>query len=86
MEHYVYAIKNKTGRIYVGLSKNLKNRLNEHNKKRVFSTKGYAPWRLFYLQKCHNRIIARKEKKRLKSGYGKEFLKQISRGSSVVEQ
>ena len=86
MNYYVYAIKNKNGRIYVGLTKNIDQRLEYHNKKRVFSTKGYAPWNLFYKESCQNRIVARHREKYFKSGCGKEFLKKLCRGSSVVEQ
>ena len=86
MVYSVYAIKNKNGRIYVGLTKNINQRLEDHNKGRVFSTKGYKPWNLLYSESCKNRIEARKREKSLKSGYGKEFLKNLSRGSSVVEQ
>ena len=86
MNYCVYAIKNKNGRIYVGLTKNINQRIEDHNKKRVFSTKGYIPWNLFYIESCQNRIEARRREKYLKSGCGKEFLKKLRRGSSVVEQ
>ena len=77
--YWIYAISSeKTRRIYVGMSKDVTKRVREHNLGRVFSTKGYRPWRLIYKEKCGiNRGDTRKKEKYLKSGVGKEFLKQI---------
>ncbi len=77
MTYKVYAIKNKKGRIYIGLTKNINQRLKDHNSGKVFSTKGYRPWDLFYNEFCTDRIKARKREKFLKSGCGKEFLKKL---------
>ncbi|MCD4704670.1 GIY-YIG nuclease family protein [bacterium] len=77
-DYYVYAMVSiADGRIYVGISSNIKVRLKYHNSGNVFSTKGYRPWKLFYQEFVGNRIDARKREKYLKSGYGKEFLKSI---------
>lgn len=75
---YVYAIKSqKDGRIYVGISRSPQRRLLEHNRGDTKSTKGYRPWRIIYQKQVGSRIEARREEKRLKSGYGKEFLRNI---------
>jgi putative endonuclease len=76
----IYAIQSlKDRRIYVGLTKNINQRFKEHNRGRVFSTKGYCPWRLIYTEECgSNRSEARKREIYLKSGCGKEFLKKIN--------
>ncbi len=72
------AIKSEhNGRIYVGFTCDLYQRLNEHNKGYVFSTKGYIPWRLIYEEKVVSRADARKRERYLKSGVGKEFLKSF---------
>ena len=77
--YFVYAIKSdKDGRIYVGLSSNIKRRILEHNSGYVFSTKGYRPWRLIYKETVSTRIEARTREKYLKSGVGKALLKSIS--------
>ncbi|HEY4483336.1 MAG TPA: GIY-YIG nuclease family protein [Candidatus Paceibacterota bacterium] len=79
-----YAIVNKNDRIYVGISTDAQCRLREHNAGYVFSTKGYRPWRLFYIEKHGTRSEARAREKYLKSGVGKEFLKKlVGRDSSV---
>jgi putative endonuclease len=77
--YWVYAIRSKVdGRIYVGLSRNPDKRVVEHNNGETFSTKPYRPWVLIYKRYIGTRENARKEEKRLKSGYGKEWLKQLT--------
>ena len=74
----VYAIQSaKDSRVYVGISNNPEKRLTNHNRGETKSTKGYRPWIMIYQKVVGTRIDARKEEKRLKSGYGKEFLKNL---------
>ncbi len=78
--YYVYAIKSRVdGRLYVGMSTNPEKRLVEHNSGQTKSTKGFRPWEVVYIKMIGTRLEARKEEKRLKSGYGKEFLKNLLR-------
>ncbi len=85
--YFVYAIQShKDGRIYVGLSKNPDVRLVEHNNGETKSTKGFRPWKLIYQKLIGSRLEARKEEKKLKSGYGKEFLKSLTTYYSPVAQ
>ncbi len=50
--YYVYVLESQTsGRLYIGQTNNLKNRLVRHNGNRVRSTKNRGPWILVgYLQ------------------------------------
>ena len=74
----MYAIKsNRGGRVYVGLSSNPERRLKEHNTGDTKSTKAYKPWRIIYKKFVGSRVEARKLEKKLKSGFGKEFLKTL---------
>ncbi len=74
----VYAIRSiKDSRIYVGFTSDLNTRLKYHNSGRVFSTKGFRPWHVIYIEDCVSRTEARKREKYFKSGIGKEFLKNI---------
>lgn len=76
--YFVYAIKSqKDGRIYVGLSSNIKRRILEHNSGYTFSTKGFRPWKLIYKEEVKDRKGARIREKYFKSGFGKELLKSI---------
>ena len=77
MKYYVYALSSeKNNRIYVGLTKDVKKRLKEHNSGKSSSTKGYRPWRLFYVEEADSLSEARLKEKKLKAGSGKGFLKQ----------
>ena len=74
----VYAIQSeKDGRIYVGITDDIKRRLKEHEAGKTKSTKGYRPWKLVYSELIKDRASARDIEKKLKSGFGKEFLKSI---------
>ena len=76
--YYVYALKGeKHNRIYVGLTKDLNARLIEHNNGKTKSTKFYKPWSLIYSEEHDSRIVAREREKKLKSGFGKEYLKSL---------
>lgn len=75
---YVYLIySNKNKRIYKGFTKDLKNRMEEHNCGRVKSTKPYKPWKLLYYESFINETDARREELFLKSGKGKDRIKYI---------
>ena len=76
--YLVYAIKSeRDGRIYVGMCADIEIRLKEHNAGKTKSTKGFMPWKLIYKEEAVNRIEARKREKYLKSGIGKEYLKEL---------
>jgi putative endonuclease len=76
--YYVYSLFSRNNsRIYVGLTADMKNRLKEHNHGKVKSTKAYVPWVLFHSEKYPTRIEARKREKRLKTSFGKAYLKDL---------
>ncbi|HQP91206.1 MAG TPA: GIY-YIG nuclease family protein [Candidatus Omnitrophota bacterium] len=84
--YFVYALKSlKNDYIYVGLTKNLHKRMNEHNSGRTKSTKAYRPWVLFYSEKVNCLISARLREKKLKSGSGKEFLRLVLKFAPVAQ-
>ncbi|MDO5655301.1 MAG: GIY-YIG nuclease family protein [Flavobacteriaceae bacterium] len=74
---YIYVLISEVdGRFYVGMTKNVENRLKEHNSGKTKSTKGFRPWKLFFSEEFESREIARKREKYLKSGYGKQWIKE----------
>ena len=76
--YYVYAIKSTTRNyIYVGLTNDWERRLKEHNNGLSTATKPYRPFVLLLLEEVETRIEARRREKYLKSGVGKEYLKQL---------
>lgn len=77
--YYIYVIKSlKDGKNYTGLTNDITRRIKEHNigKKSTPSTVQRGPFELIYSERCDNRKEARKREKFLKSGAGREFIKQ----------
>jgi len=74
--YYVYILKSKkTAKLYKGSTEDLKNRLNEHNRGKVKSTKSGCPWGLVYYEAFENKKLARREELFLKTGKGRERVK-----------
>ena len=77
MEHFVYLIltsNNKKYISYVGYTKNIKKRLELHNKGKGAKFTKNRSWKLIYLKKYPSKIIAMKEEYRLKKNYIKRKL------------
>lgn len=76
--YYVYALISLKDRyLYIGFSKNPENRLKDHNLGMTKSTRTRRPFKIFYKEKCKNRIEAREREKYFKSGIGREYLKSL---------
>jgi len=76
--YFVYVLKSKKdGKLYTGITNDIKRRIKEHNKGVVStpSTKNRGPFELIYFEKLKSRINAREREKYLKSGAGREYLK-----------
>ncbi|MES1197970.1 MAG: GIY-YIG nuclease family protein [Chitinophagaceae bacterium] len=75
---FVYAIKSIDKKyIYVGLTNNLLRRFDEHQNGKNKTTKPYRPFIEFYNEAFATRPEARNREKFLKSGAGKEILKDL---------
>jgi len=75
---WVYAISSLTSNyIYVGMTIDLKQRIDRHNVGKERTTRPYIPFELIYDEKCENRVEARKRGKYWKSGVGKERLRKL---------
>lgn len=73
---YVYVLRSlKDEKNYVGYSKNLKLRFEQHNKGLVYSTKNRRPLKLIYYEACINQQDATHREKYLKTYLGKMFIK-----------
>jgi len=73
---FVYVLKSLDHyQFYVGMTQNVQRRVDEHNKGRTKSTKGWRPWVLFFFEEFADRAEARKREKYLKSGFGKQWIK-----------
>ena len=74
--YYVYVIQSEKDKLfYTGFTKDLRNRLQEHNTGKVLSTKNRRPFTLIYYEACINEQDATAREKFLKTGMGKRYLK-----------
>jgi putative endonuclease len=73
---YVYVLRSlKDGQFYVGLTRDLPLRLQQHNKGLVTSTNKRTPFELVYWEGCLDQSDAAQREKYLKSAWGKRYLK-----------
>jgi len=73
---YVYVLKSvERNYIYVRLTNSVERRLSEHNKGKERTTRAYRPFDLLFTESFVTRVEARKREKYLKSGCGKEWIK-----------
>jgi len=75
---YVYILESLShpDELYIGFTKDLKRRLQEHNQKTTFSTKRYAPWKLIYYEACCDILDAERREKYLKTSQGRRLSKR----------
>jgi len=76
MFYYVYVLKSlKDQRLYIGKTKNLKTRVEKHNKGQVFATKGRLPVKLVYYEAFTDKVKWSKAELFYKTGIGREALR-----------
>ncbi|OQA02811.1 MAG: GIY-YIG nuclease superfamily protein [Planctomycetes bacterium ADurb.Bin401] len=74
--YYTYVLKcQKTSTFYTGCTSNLKQRLKQHQKGEVYSTKYKLPVELIYFEGCLDKADAFRRERYLKTGMGKRYLK-----------
>jgi putative endonuclease len=74
--YYTYVLlSEKDNRNYVGYTKNLKLRFEQHQNGMVNSTKDRRPLKLIYFEACLSQTDALKREKYFKTHYGRMFLK-----------
>ena len=75
--YYVYVLRSQKNEcLYVGHTKDLKKRLQEHNSGKVKSTKNRSPLILKYYERSNILMDAVKREKSLKTGFGRAYLKR----------
>lgn len=75
--YYVYILKSlKDVKLYIGYTKNLKERLRQHNSGKNFSTTNRRPLELIYYEAYKNKIDAQQKEKFLKTGWGRNYIKR----------
>ncbi len=76
--YFVYILRSNkdSERLYIGLTKDINERLKEHNAGLSMYSKTYAPWELETYVSVRNKDTAEGLEKYLKSGSGFAFLKK----------
>ena len=75
--YYVYVLRSEVdGKNYSGYTKDLKSRLQAHQKGKVPSTKNRRPLELIYYEACLSQEDALRREKYFKTHYGKMYLKK----------
>lgn len=78
MFHYVYLLRSKKDdSLYVGYTKNIKKRLEEHNLGKNFSTKAKKPWVLIFFEAYVEQGDATRREKYLKTSQGSRLVKRM---------
>ena len=76
MYNYVYVLRSNSDKmLYTGYTSNLKQRLQLHNEGKVPFTRNRIPIELIYFEGCNNQQDATRREKYLKSGNGKNYLR-----------
>lgn len=74
--HYVYILcSKKDNGLYIGQTTDLKLRVEQHNRGSVISTKNRRPLKLIHYESFLIKMDALAREEYLKSGYGREQLK-----------
>ncbi|MBA7601973.1 hypothetical protein ES703_50683 [subsurface metagenome] len=78
--YFVYMLRSlKDGKFYTGHTANIRNRLAQHNKGRVHSTKVRRPFELVYWESFRTRSEAMRRERQLKSRGRAEKEKLVGR-------
>ncbi|MCZ6673042.1 MAG: GIY-YIG nuclease family protein [Verrucomicrobia bacterium] len=73
---YIYVLQSEVdNQFYTGYTSDLRQRLEEHNRGNVQSTKNRRPLKLVYFEGCLNQQDATHREYYLKTTYGKRYLK-----------
>lgn len=77
MSYFAYILKSDyDGSYYYGSTRNIEERLKDHNKGKSTYTKGRRPWKIHYTEEFQTKSEAMKMEKFFKSIDGYNFLKK----------
>ncbi|NQV13244.1 MAG: GIY-YIG nuclease family protein [Parcubacteria group bacterium] len=84
MEGFVYIIRSlKSGHFYVGSTKNVQNRVIEHNLGKTRSTKYRTPWQLVFYKKYDDINKAKRIEYKLKKAKSRKIIERIIRDRDI---
>ena len=80
--YYVYVLRSQfDGKLYIGYTMNLKNRVQEHNNGEVISTKSRRPLELIFYEGYKSMEDAKRREHYFKTSKGKSSLNMMLRSS-----
>ena len=78
MKYYVYILQSfKDNTYYVGTTKNIEKRINQHNQGISRSTKGKIPWKLVYNERFNNIKDAYKRERYIKTHKKRKYIEKL---------
>ncbi len=82
MYFYVYVLQSlKNKKLYIGYTKNLRNRLKKHNNGKNLATKPFKPYKLIFYEAFSSMKDAKDREIYLKSGWGFRSIKKMLKKS-----
>jgi putative endonuclease len=76
--YYVYVIKSREGRYYIGSTQNVEKRLKQHNSPSNRGwTNRFTGWEEVYREECGTRLEARRRERELKKSRGTKKYKEL---------
>lgn len=81
MNYFVYVLQNDGGKLYIGQTSDVDRRLIEHNELGNGYTSKFRPWKLVHLEKFSSRKEAIVKERYLKTGIGREWIKNNIKGA-----
>ncbi len=74
---YTYVLYSITfDKFYIGVTRDLEVRLEEHRKKRTYTTARFGVWELAYYEVSFSEKDARIRERQLKTGFGRGYLRR----------
>ncbi|MSQ33612.1 MAG: GIY-YIG nuclease family protein [Dehalococcoidia bacterium] len=77
MAFFVYILRNRQGRFYIGQTSDVELRLRSHNEKRSFWTKSRGPWVVVHTEEFPTRAAALARERSLKGLKNRQALERL---------
>ena len=74
--YYVYVLRNHEGRVYIGFTENLEERVRQHRENEGGWTRGKGPWELVHQETHSDRADALRRERNLKGGRTNQILRK----------
>ena len=76
MVYFVYVLRNSEGRLYIGFTTNLEQRVRQHQEGEGGWTRSHGPWELVHYETFEARAEALKRERNLKRGRTNKKLRE----------